>query len=161
MSFVNVTTNPSGQKEAIINGKKYAVQNNRFGEEVVIIDGKQVKLNAPLFENPYELQIDKVTEQLNNAKEKASMWCKIFDLNLEGVRSNRRERISFVCEYGNDINQMNEEQQSEYKQLLSEKSDYTTAKNRALAEQLSYTHQVVSLACSKHKLLNQSSIFGV
>ena len=160
MTF-NVSTTPSGQKETVINGKRYAVQTDRFGEEFVVIDGKRVNLKEPLFNNYFQERLDKATEELNDAKEKASMWGKIFDFNLQGVRDNRKERIAFTKEYGTDINSMDTEQQEQYKAILEEGGEYSTSKNIALGRQLSYTNQVVSLACSKKNLLNQASIFGV
>lgn len=159
--MANVTTNAYGQKETVINGRKYAVQTDRYGEEFVVIDGKRVNLKDPIFTNPIEERIAKSTEELNEAKEKASLWGKIFDFNLEQVRINRRERISFTREYGNDISQMDLEQQEQYKALLAEGGEYRTDKNIALGRQLSYTNEVISLACSKRNLLNQASIFGV
>ncbi len=161
MTAFNVTTSPNGQKETVINGKRYNVQTDRYGEEYVVVDGRRVNLKDPIFNNTYEQRIDKVTEQLNEAKEKASMWGKIFDFNLQGVRDNRKERISFKREYGNDIDAMNAEQQEEYKAILEEGSEFSSSKNYALGRQLSYTHTVISLAGSKSNLLNQASIFGV
>ena len=112
MTF-NVSTTLSGQRETVINGKKYTVQIDRFGEEFVVIDGKRVNLNEPLFDNYYQERIEKSTEELNDAKEKAAMWGKIFDFNLQGVRDNRKERIAFTREYGTDINSMEVEQQEQ------------------------------------------------
>ena len=37
MTF-HVSTTLSGQKETVINGKKYTVQTDRFGEEFVMIE---------------------------------------------------------------------------------------------------------------------------
>ena len=67
MSAFNVSTNPYGQKETVIDGKKYAVQTDRFGEEYVVIDGKRINLKEPIFNNSEE-RLDKVTAQLNEAK---------------------------------------------------------------------------------------------
>ncbi len=156
---LHVSTNASGQKETVINGKKYTVQTDRFGEEFVVVDGKRVNIKEPIFNNYFENKIDKVTEQLNEAKDKASAWCKIFEFNLQGVRDNRKEKISFKREYGNDIDAMNAEQQEEYRALLEKGSEYSSGKNYALGRQLSYTHMVISLAGSKGNLLNQASIW--
>ena len=160
MSAFNVSTNPYGQKETVIDGKKYAVQTDRFGEEYVVIDGKRINLKESIFNNSEE-RLDKVTAQLNEAKEKAFFWGKVFDMNLGGVKSNRRERISFTREYGNDIDSMESEQQEQYRELLARGGEYRSGKNYALARQLSYTNQVISLACDKRDLLNRASLFGV
>ena len=154
---LHVATNPSGQRNVNIDGKTYEVQTNRFGDDIVVIDGKQCKLSDPIFQNTAHL--DYLAKQLEKAKEKASMWSKIFDLNLEGVRQNRRDRMAFVQEHGNDMKSMNDEQQAEYKNLLAQKCDYTSGKNRALAEQLSYTNTVISLAGAKQNALLSQSIF--
>ena len=55
MTF-HVSTTLSGQKETVINGKKYTVQTDRFGEEFVMIDGKRVNLKTPLFDNYFDSQ---------------------------------------------------------------------------------------------------------
>ncbi len=161
MSTFNLTTNANGQKETYINGKKYSVQTDRFGDEFVVIDGKRVNLKASLFENLYSEKIDKATQELNKAKENAFKWGEIFDMNLEGVRKNRKERIAFKREYGNNINSLNPEEQEQYKALLAEGSEYSTNKNTALGRQLSYTNLVISLAGNKRQILNQASVFGV
>lgn len=108
----------------------------------------------------YSAKLDKATEQLNEAKENAGFWAKVFDFNLAGVKSNRKERMSFVRENGKDMAAMSVEQQEEYKALLAKGSDYSSAKNYALGRQLSYTNEVISLAGSKQNLLNQVSLFN-
>lgn len=108
----------------------------------------------------YTKKLDKVTEQLNKAKENASFWGQVFDFNIAGVRANRKERMSFVKEYGKDLSSMSAEHQEEYKALLAQGSDYSSAKNTALGRQLSYTHQVIDIAGQKHDLLNQVSLFN-
>lgn len=159
--MTTVTTNPYGQKETVINGKKYTVKTDRHGEEYVVIDGKRVNLKEPLFDNYFQERLDKASEELNEAKENVSASCDLFDYFLNMVRSNRKEKIAFKREYGSDIDAMNAEQQEKYKTLLEMGGEYTSGKNRALANVLSYTNQTVSLACNKRDLLNQASLFGV
>ena len=146
------------QKEITLNGKKYNLQTDRYGKQFVLIDGKRVDVKKPIFDSSELIQ--KKTEQLNEAKEKASFWANLFDINLENVRKNRRERLAFTKEYGNYISAMSEEHQAEYKALLAEGSEYSSNKNIALGRQLSYTNDVISLACSKRNLINQASIFS-
>ncbi len=158
MAF-NVTTNPYNN-EAVIDGKKYKIQSDRYGE-FVIIDGKRVDLSKALFDNYFDERIEKASDELNEAKEKASMWGKIFDFNLQGVRDTRKERIAFTREYGSDLSSMEEEQREQYKAILAKGSEFSSSKNIALSRQLSYTHQVINLAGNKMDLINQASIFGV
>lgn len=158
MAF-NVNTNPYNN-EAVIDGKKYKIQSDRYGE-FVIIDGKRVDLSKALFDNYFDERIEKASDELNEAKEKASMWGKIFDFNLQGVRDTRKERIAFTREYGSDLSSMDEEQQEQYKTILAKGGEFSTSKNIALGRQLSYTHQVINLAGNKKDLINQAFIFGV
>ena len=146
------------QKEITLNGKKYNLQTDRYGKQFVLIDGKRVDVKKPIFDSSELIQ--KTTEQLNEAKEKASFWANLFDINLENVRKNRRQRLAFTKEYGNDISAMSEEHQAEYKALMAEGSEYSSNKNIALGRQLSYTNDVISSACSKINLINQASIFS-
>ena len=57
MTAFNVTTSPNGQKETVINGKRYNVQTDRYGEEYVVVDGRRVNLKDPIFNNTYEQRI--------------------------------------------------------------------------------------------------------
>ena len=156
MTYLNYTTNSSGKKEALINGQRYEVQKDSYGSEYVLVDGKRINLKEPLFQN----LIDKANKNLEEAKENASTWGDRFDYFLSMVKKNRRERISFTREYGNTLEEMNPEQQEQYKLLCTKGSEYSIYKNTALGRQLSYTNQVISLAGTKQDLLNQASIFG-
>lgn len=141
----------SGKCTIVIDGELKVVDwNDIFG-----INNKKEELSKD-----YSTKLAKATERLNYLKEQASLWGNIFDFNLGGVRQNRGERISFVREYGNDLNNMNAEQQEQYKALLNQGSEYSGNKNYALGMQLSYTHQVVSAANAKRDILNQISIFN-
>ena len=141
----------TGKCTIVIDGETKIVDwNDLFG----INDKKQE------FADYYTEKLDKVTEQLNKAKENASFWGQVFDFNLAGVKSNRKDRMSFVREYGKDLSAMSAEQQEEYKALLAKGSDYSSAKNTALGRQLSYTNEVISIAGQKQNLLNQVSLFN-
>lgn len=156
MTKLSLTTNTSGQKEALINGRRYEVKKDSYGCEYVVVDGKRINLKESLFQD----LIDKTSKNLEEAKENASSWGERFDYFLSMVKANRRERISFTREYGNTLEEMNPEQQEQYKLLCAKGSEYSIFKNTALGWQLSYTNQVISFAGSKMNLLNQASIFG-
>ena len=105
-------------------------------------------------------RLNKISEQMQKAQEKARFWGGVFDRNLERVGENRTTRLMFQRQYGKDINNMDSPQQEQYKQILAQGYEYSSNKNSALGMQLLYSHQVASIANQKHNLLNEISIFN-
>lgn len=166
------TVNYQLNQRAYYNGQEVTLKSydKTTGKCVIVIDGetKIVDWNDIFGINNKKEEIaqnntsrlNKISEQMQKAQEKARYWGAVFDFNLGGVRQNRSERLSFQRQFGKDIKNMDSQQQEQYKQILNQGYEYSSEKNYALGMQLSYSHQVASIATQKQNLLNEISIFN-
>lgn len=105
MAF-NVTTNPY-KNEAVINGKSYPVHTDNDGEKYVIIDGKRVNLNDPIFgfKNDNltywpEHFVDYYGKMLEESKEKRSLLDEQISAIKEQIKTAKNKYDSFLSSIG-------------------------------------------------------------